>query len=276
MRPDILEIRSFYRSRHGTYVRRRINTQLRSLWPDTAGLDILGIGFATPFLNVFDPVGRAIALMPATQGAASWPDNDRNRVALGREDELPFEDGSFDRVLLAHALECSPHTNRLMREAWRVLRDGGRLIVIVPNRHGLWCWSDRTPFGFGQPYSPRQLERALVNALFTKEAIRHTLYLPTARSDLLLRLAAPSERIGLKIAPHFSGVIIAEASKQFWAATRMRAALRPSSRRYAPIARPVAAARASSAVAVRHITSCPVPANDQTQRPIMSMSNGVV
>lgn len=241
MRPDIVELTEFYGSRDGDYARRLINFQLRQLWPDLTGMTLLGIGYATPFLGQFEEARRQAALMPATQGAVTWPPAARNLAALGREDELPFDDCSIDRIILAHALECSPHGNRLMREAWRVLRDGGRMALIVPNRRGLWCWSEKTPFGFGQPFSRDQLERSLRNHLFAAGELRGALFMPPLGRvlprgrRLARRLSVPVERLGLRLLPHFAGVLIAEALKDVYAPTPELATARPSSRRYLPV-----------------------------------------
>lgn len=45
----------------------------------------------------------------------------------------PFEDGSFDRVFALEILEHVPHPVALLREAWRVLKNEGRLLLSVPN-----------------------------------------------------------------------------------------------------------------------------------------------
>ncbi len=249
MRPDIVELTEFYGSRDGEYARRLINLQLRQLWPDLTGRSLLGIGYATPFLGLFEEAERQVALMPATQGGRAWPSPEGNLVALGREDELPFDDRSFDHVVMAHAFECSPHANRLMREAWRVLKDGARMAVIVPNRRGLWCWSERTPFGFGQPFSSDQLERSLKNNLFVMGELRRALYMPPLSRilprgrRLARRLSVPVERLGLKLLSHFSGVLIAEAIKEVYSPTPEYALARPGSRRYVPVAEGVMARR---------------------------------
>lgn len=242
MRPDIVELTAFYSSRDGDCARRLINHQLRQLWPDLTGMRLLGIGYATPFLGLFEEAAAQVALMPATQGGSAWPTPLANRVALGREDELPFADRTFDRLVLAHAFECSPHAHRLMRETWRVLKDGGKMVVIVPNRRGLWCWSERTPFGFGQPFSSGQLERGLKSHLFAVGALHRALFMPPLSCilprgrRLARRLAVPGERLGLRLLPHFSGVLILEAIKEVCEPAVLASPARRGSRRYVPMA----------------------------------------
>lgn len=246
MRPDIVDLQAFYASRQGQLARRLLNNQVRQLWPDVSGMVVLGLGWAAPLLGAFDEAERTLAVLPPGHGTTAWPAEAASRTALARDDELPLPDGSVDRVLLAHALETSPHADRLMREVWRVLADGGRLIAIVPNRRGLWCLSERTPFGFGHPYSPGQLERMLRDHLFEPRAAGRALYLPPVRSHLLLRLAIPLERIGLRLAPRLAGVILLEAEKQIYVGTPQLARSKARKRRYVPVPEFVAAARSAA------------------------------
>ena len=243
MRPDIDDLQRFYASHQGQLARRLIHHQLKALWPDLAGRTVLGFGYAAPFLAGLDSADRAIALMPAQQGACRWPPEGTARTALAREDELPLADGSVDRVLLIHALECCSNVPRLMREVWRVLADGGRMVAVVPNRRGLWCLSDRTPFGHGQPYSRGQLERTLNGHLFTTCAERTALFLPPTSSRLLLRLAVPAERLGLGFARQFAGVVLLEAEKQIYVGTAIPSLAGRRHRRYVPVMDGMAAAR---------------------------------
>ncbi len=60
-------------------------------------------------------------------GGAGWP------VKAGAL-ELPFRDGSFERVIAAEVLEHIPDDLQAMTELARVLAPGGRLAVTVPNR----------------------------------------------------------------------------------------------------------------------------------------------
>ena len=74
-------------------------------------------------------------------------------------DGVALPDFSVDRVLLVHGLESSEYQRELLREVWRVLTGEGRLLVVAPNRRGIWARLERTPLGWGQPYSTGQLSR---------------------------------------------------------------------------------------------------------------------
>lgn len=49
--------------------------------------------------------------------------------------ELPFEDASFDTVLMLHVLTYTREPERAVREAVRVLRLGGRLVLVTLANH---------------------------------------------------------------------------------------------------------------------------------------------
>jgi len=62
-------------------------------------------------------------------------DFDNVRFHQGDMHALPFEDGSFDTVLLLHALTYSKTPGRVLAEAARVVASGGRLIAATLARH---------------------------------------------------------------------------------------------------------------------------------------------
>lgn len=53
-------------------------------------------------------------------------------------EELPFETGSIDLVLLPHILEFSTHPHQILREVERVLRPEGSVIISGFNPLSLW------------------------------------------------------------------------------------------------------------------------------------------
>jgi SAM-dependent methyltransferase len=232
---DAIDLRDFYASSLGAVARRILRARIREAWPDLRGMRVLGVGYATPYLFPFREEGeRVIAVMPAPQGVVHWPREGRGLVALADESELPFPDVSMDRVLLVHALECTEQLRPLLREIWRVMTEGGRLIAVVPNRRGIWAQLDRTPFGTGHPYTPSQASRLLRDNMFAPIRTTAALFVPPARSRMMLASARAWEKIGARVLGTFSGVLVIEAGKQIYAADMARAPAR-SRRVYAPL-----------------------------------------
>ena len=215
---DVVDLRDFYATGLGQVTRRLIGARLRLFWPDVGGMRVLGLGFATPYLRVFlGEAERVIALMPASQGVLPWPAEGRGLTALGDETDLPLPDRSFDRILMVHTLESTEQVRAVMREAWRVLADGGRLVVVVPNRRGIWSRLERTPFGNGRPFTQGQLVRMLRDNMFTPLDHGSALFLPPTGSPMLLKAAPAVERLGRRWCGAFGGVLMVEAAKQIYA-----------------------------------------------------------
>jgi len=217
---DVVDLRDFYDGALGQTTRRLLRHQLRQLWPDTHGQNVLGLGFATPLLRPFvGEADRVIAVMPASQGVLHWPAEGPGMTLLADESDLPLPDSSMDRIVLMHALESTEQVRALMREVWRVLADGGRLVVIAPNRRGIWARLERTPFGNGRPYTGGQLARLLRDNMFTPVSLSGALFLPPTNWRMLLRSAPAVEEVGRRWFQTFAGVNIVEATKQIYAAT---------------------------------------------------------
>ena len=121
MRRAIEDLRTFYGEPTGALVRRLLAKRLDDAWGEANGCDVLGIGYATPWLDAFVGARRVIAAMPSGQGVELWPAAGRNRTLLVDDKRLPFAAGSFDRVLLVHALEEADDPTQLLTEAVRAL-----------------------------------------------------------------------------------------------------------------------------------------------------------
>ena len=234
MPSDVVDLRDFYRTGLGQVARRMIRRAIQRVWADVRGMRVLGIGYTTPFLSALPgETERTVALMPALLGVLRWPSEGHNIVTLAEEGELPFADYSIDRVLLVHALETSEEVGPMLKEIWRILAGGGRLLIVVPNRRGIWARLDRTPFGSGRPYTMSQLSQLLRDEQFTPVGSDTALFIPPAKSRMIMRSAAAWERIGRSWFPTFAGVLLVEATKQIYAKP---AAVRAPRRRlvYAP------------------------------------------
>jgi SAM-dependent methyltransferase len=220
---DVVDLRNFYAHRLGTVARHFIGRGIRQRWTDLHGLRVLGAGYATPYLGLFrEEAERCLAFMPATQGVVKWPTARPALAALVEESELPLSDAAVDRVMLVHALEMSQDPVSLLREVWRVLASGGKLLAVVPNRRGLWARMDTTPFGHGRPYSRPQITQLLRETWFTPVSWSEALYVPPIERGWFLRSAIAWERAGATISAPFAGVHIVEATKQVYRAIPAR------------------------------------------------------
>lgn len=222
MRRSVEDLRDFYGEPTGALVRRLLARRLEDAWGEAEGCDVLGIGYATPWLSLFVGARRTVAAMPARQGVETWPDVKRNRAALVDETRLPFPAGGFDRVLIVHALEEALDAEALMQEAVRAMAPAGRLIVAAAARGGLWSRAESTPLGHGRPYTRRQLERLVRSAGLEPTAWSQTLYAPPWRP--LLGWAEGFEQVGRRIMPGAAGLILLEATRQAYARVRPSAA----------------------------------------------------
>ncbi|WAC28431.1 class I SAM-dependent methyltransferase [Ancylobacter sp. SL191] len=217
MFPDVVDLRSFYAQPLGVVTRRLIGRAIRGRFDNVRGLSVLGIGYATPYLGVFrEECERALAFMPGAQGVTRWPSAAPTLAALVHETELPLRDGMIDRVIAVHLLEMTPDAEDVLREVWRVLAPGGRLLCVVPNRRGIWARVDNNPFGHGRPFSRTQITDLLRGALFTPVAWSEALYIPPVQRNWFLRGAVAWERAGASLALPFAAVHIVEATKQVY------------------------------------------------------------
>lgn len=218
MHADIRTLRDFYACPLGHLVRRLISRKVRSRWRNTKGETVFGLGFAAPFLEVFrDEPRRLGALMPTEQGALVWPRRGPVKSILVDTERLPLPDNSVDRLLAVHALENADRIRRELREMWRVLAPEGHLMIVVPNRRGVWARTDATPFGQGRPFSKRQLTELLQQALFTPVYWDTALYVPPVKLNVVVRYGVAIERAGARLTPAFAGVLIVEAKKELTA-----------------------------------------------------------
>lgn len=237
MHTDIVELRSFYHSRLGQRAAQAITDSLSGLWPTVSGERLVGLGYAVPYLDKFGPEAeRAFAFMPAGQGAVNWPSGDKSSTVLCFDEELPLPDASIDRILMVHSLEFAEDARETLKEVWRVLAPGGRLVIVAPNRRGVWARFEHTPFGAGRPYSRGQMTRLLRESNFTPGASAEALMFPPSQLPAIWRLGTGLERIGRRIWPAFAGVNIVEAQKRLYQGIPVAA--RTSRRVFAPVLSP--------------------------------------
>lgn len=142
--------------------------------PPAGPLDALDAGSGTGFLALelaarghrvtgIDFAPSMVARAQEKAAALGLP----ARFDQGDAENLPYPDGSFDLVISRHVLWTLPHPEQALDEWRRVLRPGGRLVVIDGARYGeatappqrenarnspeYAAISDRLPFFGGRP-----------------------------------------------------------------------------------------------------------------------------
>ena len=210
---DVVFLEDFYNSRIGIISQRLIGAKLRRLWPSTSGMTVLGMGYAIPYLMPFrNRSALALAAMPAPQGVTHWPKKSPGLVTLSAFHELPYPDRSIDRLLVVHGLEDTENFPAILRESWRVIKDEGRIIAVVPNQRGLWAkCGKRSPFGHSRPFNSGQIWQLLQDGLFVPLRVENALYLPPTRLEPVVRRAFAIEKIGNYLFRALAGVLIIEA-----------------------------------------------------------------
>ena len=186
MNSDIVDLRSFYASLLGRLAERSITMALSSVW---ANLPRRAAGRAR--LRAC-PGSTASAPMPSASSPScrprrarcDWPAAGPSATALVFDEELPLVDSSIDRMLLVHSLEHAENPRETLKEIWRVLSPAGRVVIVVPNRRGVWARFEHTPFGTGRPFSRGQLNELLREANFTPVGLGRGAVLPAVEAAL--------------------------------------------------------------------------------------------
>jgi ubiquinone/menaquinone biosynthesis C-methylase UbiE len=138
----------------------------------------------------------------ALQAATSRADRagvEGARFVEGRIEGLPFPDDTFDLVTAVTVLCLVPDRSAALREAARVLRPGGRLVIGDLGRWSAWAARRRIKAWFGSRmwrsahfWTAADLSRFIEQAGFNVQAIRGSVYYPPI--GILARALAPLDR----------------------------------------------------------------------------------
>ncbi len=113
-----------------------------------AGARVLDVGCGSgAFTEVlqqrgFAACGLDISSKLIALARRKFPDIDFHE---GDAENLPFEAGAFDGVLLSGLIHHFPDQRRLAAEVFRVLKPGGRFVAFDPNRMNPFMWLYRDP-----------------------------------------------------------------------------------------------------------------------------------
>ena len=123
--------------------------------PDDSGERVLEIGGGRGGLTKLLYPASQVTNIDMDASFATAPVNllEGVRFICGDATRLPFDDASFDMVTMFDVIEHVPDDVVAMREAWRVLRPGGTLLLSTP--HDTWRYPH---YGTLQRWTPNEKE----------------------------------------------------------------------------------------------------------------------
>ena len=167
------------------------------------GYHILQVGCCEEYSLIEDsPVGHKIMFTPV------WRPGARNAVA--NNEELPLASDSMDVVVVHHALDFTSDSHRLLREATRVLRPGGQMLIIGFNPYSNWgfwkLFKHKSDIPWrGRFISKRRLSDWLQLLNLHIDSVDYGLHFPPVNYSRLLKRAQKIERLGRKIRSPLGG-----------------------------------------------------------------------
>lgn len=203
----LYEYQEFYKTSEGRLINKILKKEIFKFVDKRQ--PVLNIGYSLPYFRKdLSVISSSIDL----DGDYDLP----SHVSYAHTHKLPVESGSYEQVSAVHMLENASHPIDSLKESWRVLKGGGKLVMVVSNRGGLWSRTDRSPFGNGRPFSAKQVVALLEMAGFVCEDIHPALFLFPAKNRTLLRASRLFQRIGKYFMVFPGGVHIVVAQKQLY------------------------------------------------------------
>ena len=124
-----------------------------------------------------------------------------------------------DSVIMIHDVEFSKAPDNHLKEAHRVLKGDGRLIVVFPNRSGGWARRDNTPFGVGQPRTLDQMKSILQDNRFKILDSEGALFYPPLEPKVKMIQSLMNQTHGFGLYP--AGIYMVVAQKKEIAGTKI-------------------------------------------------------
>jgi len=215
---NVDELTKFYKTFLGKVSVRIIEEKLKDIFQFSSNLKILGIGYPVPWLeNLSNSAIDLFLAIPSQFSDYKWSRYQLNQTFVFEDIAIPIPDFYFERVFICHSIENSNEVEKLFKETWRVLDGQGKLILILPNRLGLWSRNENNPFGQGVPFTSFQISKLLNQYGFTNIKIYFSLFFPPSKNKIILNNADKFEYIFSKIFPSMGGIMIVEATKSMYA-----------------------------------------------------------
>jgi SAM-dependent methyltransferase len=210
---SLKEVDAFYKTDLGRYACKQISDQIKK--SKEHEITVCSAG-SFPFVEKTETT-----FFQGYETPSFVPQSIEGSLALAERSQWPYRAESVDQIIMAHDFEFAEEREVYLREAWRILKGEGRLMIIIPNRKGKWVRAAHTPFSRGYTCHLGGVIDTLHRTHFKLDRIVPLLFTPPdVPSTSIGRLAYNAinnvgEYCGMQC-----GVRILEISKHIFAPTR--------------------------------------------------------
>ncbi|MFT4861336.1 MAG: SAM-dependent methyltransferase [Pseudohongiellaceae bacterium] len=176
------------------------------------GYHILQVGGSEDHLLLEQsPISHKIVFSAAYRSGGNKP--------VADNEQLPLASDTIDAVIIHHGLDFAADSHSLLREATRVLRPGGQMLIIGFNPFSQWGVARFLRRKLEVPWSGRFIaKRRLLDWLHLLdlhvEAEASGVYFPPIKVAALLERSHRLEALGSKICSPFGGIYYISCKKQ--------------------------------------------------------------
>ena len=165
------DFNAFYQSSNGLKINSALIAKINNADFGFTNKRVLEIGFPlfAEGLKTKKPERFISCVLPQFANQLSFSQNKLENVIVADDYLLPFTNCFFDVVILNHSLEHSNNLNLFFKEVWRILADGGTLIIIIPSFFNMLRFSKQTPYYQTKCYFAYTLKYFLQKNKFTLE-----------------------------------------------------------------------------------------------------------
>jgi SAM-dependent methyltransferase len=225
------ELADWWQSKTGAYLLKQERAALNEVLPVIFGYYLLQAGSWGPPGALLEASSIRTRLIMDSCGGAG--------AALAADPlYLPFAGDSLDAVILPHTLEQVAEPGRALREAERVLRGEGQLLIL--GFHPWGPWGLRRHLGARPPWNGRflrlgRLQEWLTVLGFEITGVRQILFRPPWQQRLLLVRSAFLDRLAWRVT---AGAYLIVARKRVFSMTPLRLRRAVPQRSFSGVAKP--------------------------------------
>lgn len=153
--------------------RRILDSALREFVADSRACRILDIGCGAGSNALFLRRYGVVTGLDISEEALSLSKHKGfTELVLGSAVALPFPDNSFDIISLLDVIEHIENDEEALLQAFRVLKNGGSLLLTVPAHPWLWSLRDEV-FDHKRRYTGGELRQKLIRTGFVLQKESH-------------------------------------------------------------------------------------------------------